>query len=309
MLTFSRVGVDPANLLSVSDLPTAPALQPSKFALVDHNRILPSLNGTVHAVLDHHEDEQQHLDANPRVIQPVGSCASLVTLHFGDKWGAEPSENLQSVATLLLAAILIDTNGLKKGGKATSTDFQAAQMLIPHTTLSAASSTIKAETPLPGAVEKFSRELADTKGSVEHLSVKDLFRRDYKEYAIVDTKVGLSTVPLDLKKLLKRDSAQFWDDLDEWMSEQKLDILGILTTYRSERRRKHRRQLLFVVQPMHPELEKKIFDGIGGSEELQCEERRIAGLGKHRARCWRQGNVKATRKAVAPLVKNLIESL
>lgn len=308
MLAFSRASVDSALLLTSSDIPPPPAPQPSKYVLVDHNRLLPSLSGEVVAILDHHSDEEQHPNANPRVIKPVGSCASLVGTHFSDKWKTGSTDNLQSVALLLLSAILIDTGGLKAGGKAVDTDYEAAKLLVPHTGLATASSMANVEGQVPSALDQYSRQLLATKSSVEHLSTKDLLRRDYKEYVYADLRVGLATVPIGLKFLVKRNTEEFWNDVDAYMADQKLDILGVLTTYRSAKKRKHRRQLLFVVKPGNPDLEDKVFTGIGRDSELQCEERRIAGMGKRRARCWRQGNVKATRKQVAPLVKRILES-
>jgi exopolyphosphatase len=308
LLAFSKASLDSALLVTSSDIPPPPVNQPSKYVLVDHNRLLPPLVGNVIAIIDHHSDEEQHLTANPRVIKPVGSCASLVTVQFTDSWKTGASEHLQPVALLLLSAILIDTGGLKAGGKATETDYEAAKLLAPHSGLATTSSMSTVEGQVPSALDSLSRQLASTKASVGHLSVRDLLRRDYKEYVIAGLRVGLATVPVGLKALIKRDTPRFWSDVESYMADLHLDILGVLTSYRSAKRRKHRRQLLFVVQPGHPEVEMDLFREIGTDQELNCEERRIAGIGKRRARCWRQGNVKATRKQVAPLVKRILES-
>jgi exopolyphosphatase len=306
-LAFSIAFVDQTFLLTPSDLPSSSGTLSSKLVLVDHNRRLPTFVGDVIGILDHHEDENQHLDAQPRKIEPVGSCSSLVTMHFAEVLKSGSPGRFRSVALLLLSAILIDTNCLKPGGKATQTDHEAAQLLIPLTDLATQSSLAGSTGQIPAAVSELSHRLAASKSSVEHLSTKDLLRRDYKEYTIADLKVGLSTVPLGLKYLVKRNSDQFWNDIDTWMSEQNLIIIGILTTYRSAKKRQHRRQLLFIIQPGNPDVEKKLFTAIASDKELRCEERRIAGIGKRRARCWRQGNVKATRKVVAPLVRKALE--
>lgn len=308
LLAFSKAFIDTDSLFTSSDIPPPPATHGSKYVLVDHNRLLPSLSGDVVGVLDHHSDEQQHLDANPRVIKVTGSCASIVAVHFTDGLKAGSADNLQQVALLLLSAILIDTGGLKTGGKAIDTDYEAAKLLVPHTGLATASSMANVEGQVPNALDIYSRQLASTKAAVDTLSITDLLRRDYKEYVISDLRVGLSTVPVGLKLLVKRDTPKFWNDIDSYMKDQRLDVLGVLSSYRSARKRKHRRQLLFVVKSGSPEIEEKLFRGIGTDKELECEERRIAGIGKRRARCWRQGNVKATRKQVAPLVKRLLES-
>lgn len=82
-----------------------------KFALVDHNRLgeaytLNNPSAKVIAVIDHHEDEGLYKDAQPRIIGPAGSCASHVATLL-------PPTPLPEVATVLLTAILIDTDGLK----------------------------------------------------------------------------------------------------------------------------------------------------------------------------------------------------
>ncbi|KAG8835839.1 Exopolyphosphatase [Serendipita sp. 399] len=305
-LAFSLASFDTAHLLTSSDIENGLRAYSCTYVLVDHNRILPSCNGTVSGILDHHEDEGFHTDANPRIIKPVGSCASLVTLHNQQRLQDTSSNEVADVAILLLSAILIDTGGLKAGGKATDADFDAARLLTPHTGIASISSMATVRKAPPSSLDALSRRLAQTKMSVDHLSTKDLLRRDYKEYSITGLQIGLSTVPLGLKFLVKRDLLGFWSDIDSWISDQHLDVLGVLTTYRSKKN-KHRRQLLFLVRPGLEQLEKKLFDGIGSDKELECEERRIAGLGERRGRCWRQGNVKATRKTVAPLVRRIVE--
>jgi exopolyphosphatase len=101
--------------------------QVSQVALVDHNVLRttytsPSTN--VVAVIDHHEDEGQYKDtANSRIVEPAGSCSSLVVRSY------QSFSNLfipPELSTLSLSAILIDTHGLKMGGKALDVDREAA---------------------------------------------------------------------------------------------------------------------------------------------------------------------------------------
>lgn len=160
-------------------------------------------------MIDHHEDEGLYKDsADPRVVTvPTGSCSSLVTSlltqHTPD---SIPSE----LATLLISAILIDTNGLKPGGKAEPQDREAVSYLLPHsqffqahgiqspktssfhngskspTSLSHssndhASPSSSSVHELP-SVQEHTKVLMEKKNSVSHLSTRDLLRRDYKEY-------------------------------------------------------------------------------------------------------------------------------
>ena len=193
------------------------------FALVDHNRIIPSFaspNTRVVAVLDHHEDEGQYVDtANPRIVRPTGSAASLVGKYIKDQLKEKHKEVPKEVATLLLCAILVDTGGLKPGGKAVDTDVEAAEFSFPLSTLaqvsiSALSLTDDADSVKDlhkhGSVQALAQDLAEKKSRVDHLSTIDLLKRDYKQYAWTSglgpgptiVNVGLSTVPIGLEDWL-----------------------------------------------------------------------------------------------------------
>lgn len=243
-------------LLCIDEVPSAP-FPSDKFALVDHNRLLSkfteSAPASVVAVIDHHEDEGLYTDtASPRVIQvPTGSCTSLVTLHILNTAGPDvhiPPE----LATFLLCGILIDTNGLKEGGKAVQADHDAAAFLVPRSSLALPKSP-QAKRPLNVAaaplVRNLAAELRDKKSAVEHLTTLDLLRRDYKQYAIQsswtpgrrDVHVGLATVPLPLESWMPKDTVGFWREVDAFMDENGLHVLGILTSFSAGKKKKGKR--------------------------------------------------------------------
>jgi exopolyphosphatase len=127
------------------------------------------------------------------------------------------------------------------------------------------------------------------------------------------------------------------------MEERGLFVLGILTSFRHEKhmsqsgRGKHKRQMLWViregadmVEPSEPtndksgeepgrvdvdQLASKLWDGLEGSEVLQLKKRDIEKFGTSdkdadsamRIRIYKQGNVNATRKATAPLMKSILQ--
>lgn len=106
------------------------------------------------------------------------------------------------------------------------------------------------------------------------------------------------------------------------MQEGTLDIEGILTTYRSEKKGKHKRQLVLIVRPggviRDPQEARSVFErlvgGLEASEVLQLEEwkkeEKVKRQGDERlVKVWVQGNAKATRKQIAPLLKNLMSEL
>jgi exopolyphosphatase len=242
------------------------------FALVDHNRLLPQYEADnpeaqVVAVVDHHEDEGFYTtSAKPRIVAPAGSCASHVA-------GLSPPRIPAELASLLLSAILIDTQGLKAGGKALQVDREAAALLLTKASLSSSLSSTDLSRPLPGSatladnstdvefIQNRTKELLQRKSNVSHFTTRDLLRRDYKQYQLnlpwVNSKTainaGLSTVPFDLKLWIPRDSKGFWSATKQWMVERELYVLGILTSFRHKNfetgvQGKHKRQMLWVVR-------------------------------------------------------------
>ncbi len=312
MDAFEVASLDPALLLTSSDIPPAPAPQPSRFALVDHNRLLSSFTGDVVAIVDHHEDEGLHTSAKPRVIEPVGSCASLVTLQFRSILEGGSSEQFKDITSLLLSAILIDTGALKPKGKAIEEDYQAAQLLMPLTGLETDAESIAGDgSHIPAQLQAYFQALSLAKGSVGHLSTRDLLRRDYKQYEYsTGTLCGLATVPIKLETWYERSVDEFWEGVDAWMEERKLHVLGILTTYKSSKKGKGRRQSVWVVRGEGEEFDSvadSLFKGIEQSE-LQVEDiGKLKGQKKRRVRAYQHKNTKPTRKAVAPLVQKIIE--
>lgn len=242
-----------------------------KFALVDHNTLLPPFReeaavergDPVVAILDHHADDGHHAGASPRIIQvPTGSTTSLVTMFFKQRWesalatvNAPPAE----LATLLLSGILIDTGALKPGltAKTTPTDRAAAEFLwrvagaagqtFPDADGAGMSIADLDAGRIDSSLSAWAEQLFAAKNDVSGLSTHDLLFRDYKEYAMPTSAptedvltVGLSTVPLALAAWLSRDHAAtgmepgwkpFMVAMDAWMRERGLDVAGVLTTF------------------------------------------------------------------------------
>jgi len=216
----------------------------SQSALVDHNVLdtrHASPTARVVAVTDHHEDEGQYKDTSttdPKIVEPVGSCSSLVTRLY------QSSSNLSiplEISTLLLSAILIDTRGLKEEGKALDVDREADNQTIIH---------------LP-FVQSLSATLGEKKLFASHLSTRDLLRRDYKEYAFSrptseDATQSFNTMRVCLVTVSRRLPAFFTSssypikEIQDWLDERDLNVLGILTTFRSKKGKGRREQLWIV---------------------------------------------------------------
>jgi exopolyphosphatase len=233
------------------------------------------------------------------------------------------------LATLLLAAIVIDTNGLKMGGTATKVDRDAASFLLPQTmrsipTLLSQDHTVEADKIHESAIiQDLAADLKTKKESVDGLSTLDLLRRDYKEETIGSTtiKLGISSVP---RRLESCDDLWTWSK--RWMAHRGLAVFGVLTSFRDEGKvnksgkPKHKREqawLVFDKSEMSDEREEgevdwddiasRLWKGLEGSKELELKKHgmRIADEGK-RVKVYQQGNVDATRKVTAPLVKSIL---
>lgn len=300
------------------------------FALVDHNSLASAYTfrnplATVTAILDHHADEGKHLDADPRVIVPAGSCVSHVTALL-------PQEIPTSLATLLLTGILIDTNGLKPGGKALAPDHIAAGFLAPRSTLASllpASLISHEDLHNSTAIKDLTRKLNQLKAGVDHLSARDLLRRDYKEYVLDvpgagSIRAGLASVPVRLREW-KLDEAA-----GAWMEEREIQVLGVLTSFRggNKGKGKSKREMAWVVYDgrkkneegqVHFDVEalaEKLFRGLESSEELKVrlkKERYDMEKGGKLpdgalSRTYNQGNAHANRKVTAPLMKSILEA-
>ncbi|KAI0649958.1 DHH phosphoesterase [Trametes meyenii] len=330
---FELAGLQPdSDVLCIDDIPQSQPFPSTKFALVDHNRLHARFSrenpdARVVAVVDHHEDEGLYKDAaDPRiVVVPTGSCASLVARLFEE----HPEHMTPELATLLLSSIVIDTGGLKRGGKAEDADRRAATFLTPFASvlqhhLRPSELTDQAVEEMPG-LQELNAILQEKKASVAHLNTLDLLRRDYKEYTLTpgcspsrEVLVGLSTVPIGFKEWLPR-HAGFWSQTEKFMADQGLTVLGILTSFRDDEhagksgRGKHRREQMYVVRG-DEKLAETLFDALEECEELRLRKQTFPDYGVHkgfglgfRTKIWKQKNVDATRKVTAPLVKSIIE--
>lgn len=330
-LELAGLSASTNDLLCIDDIPPSTPFPSARFALVDHNRLLARFtesnpDARVLAIIDHHEDEKQHTDADPRIIAvPTGSSASLVALFLAEHCADSLPKEL---ATLLLSAILIDTNGLKPNGKAEDADRNAAAFLAPRSLLPDAENIVGDDLHDNPHVQELTAALKAEKDDVSRLGTRDLLRRDYKEYTFTPSwmpsktvLVGLSTVPIGLHPWIAEDKA-FWSETEQYVKERKLSALGILTSFRDEKKLnkqgkgKHRREQLYVVHEDEvEELADRLFKGLKQSDKLQLKKRSLVDDYKseppashtYQTKVWEQGNPDATRKVTAPLLKEIIE--
>ena len=180
-----------------------------RLVLVDHNRLAMDhdLGEQVHIIIDHHEDEQLYPQAILRRIEPVGSTATLV---YEEICQHQSTLLDYSVATLLLAAILLDTANLNKNsGRVSQADEQAAQAL----------SLIHGADP-----DKLFHHLHRARFAWQHLSSRDLLRRDMKRWRLDDLHGAISSLPLSVHDWQAKE-AGFAQTVAVFAAEQDLDAL------------------------------------------------------------------------------------
>lgn len=350
---LSLAGLTPAHLLTLTDISSLPS-STCNFALVDHNKLnsrFSSSTAKVSAIVDHHTDENLYPSANPRIIAPSGSCASHVALLCPQEQVLPPD-----LATLLLTAIFIDTNGLKPSGKALQIDTQASAFLAPR-------STLRASFPQPlldtltdsgeqatdrdwsktqsmlhksAPIKQLTKALKKKKNDVSELSGRDLLRRDYKEdiYVLssqggsnVEVKVGLTSVPVSLKAIQEDEKKELEESIVSWVNERGLAVFGMLTSFKDERKKK-RREMAWVVygggadgfksgsgsvSVDSGELAERLWTGLKADGNIRVKKHDKIQLNGDKlpegmlGRVFKQGNVEATRKVIAPALKSILE--
>ncbi|KAH8194722.1 hypothetical protein TruAng_011115 [Truncatella angustata] len=305
---LKRASVSPDDVLTLDELSKAAGAAGFKenthWLLVDHNSLTGKLEpykDRVVGCIDHHDDEGLvPQDSSPRVIEKSGSCASLVVNHCKEAWdelkSLENADEVDSqVAQLALGPILIDTNNLENKDKTTPFDEDAVQFL---------------ETKISGSANYDRASIFTTvsglKENISPLSIRDVLRKDYKEWEDGGLKLGMSSVPADLSALQdKAGGAQnLIRDIADWGKEKDIDLVCVMTAFKKEG--KFSRELLLLARSEQGVNAAKRFEA-GNKDKLELSTYRAGELdaiedGKWR-KCWSQARVENSRKQVAPILR------
>uniref|UniRef100_A0A7S3NPR1 DHHA2 domain-containing protein n=1 Tax=Aureoumbra lagunensis TaxID=44058 RepID=A0A7S3NPR1_9STRA len=247
--------------------------QATAVALTDHNRLDQRLfknSPKVHAVLDHHMDEGQHLEAKIRHVDPaLGSTCSLVAQRILEE--VVPDELPTSLLVAMLGTIALDTRGFDpKQNK-----FSQRDILVSHKILDALSCeqseqgsdvktlrkrTIPTLAAFRGAstIVELAQALGDARRDVGHLKASQLLRMDYKQAKIPDTHnnnfgdIGVAGVLVDLPTLIERLTpeqtlASILDDLGQ--EKPDLAIVFAMTSVDKSKKPKKKSILYRIVDP------------------------------------------------------------
>jgi exopolyphosphatase len=286
---FREAGIDPMLLLFADEinLETLKAQGRLKLTLVDHNKLASfqaQLAECVVEIIDHHNDEGLFTGVSPRIIEPVGSAATLVA---EDLLAQGVSILELGSATLLLGTILLDTVNLDPEAKrATPKDNQVVEQLLK----------------LTGADRKGLFDmLQKEKFNVSALDTADLLRKDYKEWRMGSSQVGVSSVLLPITDWLVKDK-QLSASLAGYVSARKLDVLIAMNAYTEPQ---FTREL--VVHCPNAALRGKLLDFLSGSE-LGLSLLPVS-AGDEATALFAQANQSYSRKKLQPLIDGFFTSL
>ena len=214
---FKEANINLDDVVFLDECDFDKGIEQAALVLVDHNKLkgdLEKFDSKVVSILDHHKDEECYKTASPRIIEPVGSAASLVAREFFTT-GIEMSRD---VAVLLGGTILLDTVNLVDGaGRVTKLDKEIAIRVLPLCLL---------------PQQKFFETVQKEKFNVSGLSTNELLRKDYKEWQFGRMKCGIGSAVLSLEQWAEIDK-DFTSDFSRFATEKKLDLLIFMNAYRN----------------------------------------------------------------------------
>ncbi|KAL7925736.1 hypothetical protein ACQKWADRAFT_282852 [Trichoderma austrokoningii] len=306
---LERSGLSPADILTLSDLPD---LEPedTRWFLVDHNALtgkLQRFQSRVIGCIDHHVDEgMTSPDVKPRLIEPCGSCMSLIIDESRAAWDAFPSLETQdttvaeeddNLAKLALAPILIDTLDLKEEHKVKPKDISAVEYLRTKIRSHQFSQT------------SFFQDITAVKEDIALLSFYDIFRKDYKEWEESGLKLGISCIVQDFDYLLEKAATPsvFIEELAAWAKERKLDVASVMTT--ANPGGEFQRHLLVWGMTDRGVVAANNFPAIAKGLQLEQWREGLLDGDDDKRKAWRQKDLSASRKQVAPLLRDALKSV
>ncbi|GAV52380.1 hypothetical protein ZYGR_0AG03710 [Zygosaccharomyces rouxii] len=268
--------------------------------LVDHNEVEMSSKELVNAVIgiiDHHKDQKLHLEAHPRIVQNTGSCSSLVFNYWRDTILKSELASSKEVALLSMGAALLDTSNFRY--KVEAPDLEA----LKHY------ESILSDVDR----EEYYKQLKSDKDDLEGMHIKDIFKKDYKEFTFEQDhqkiKVGIASVGKPLKWLSKRCNAvdEFNSECIEAQKERNVDLFVVMTAWQDGD--EFKREIL-VISPIKDHSE-KIMNKISSELRLKsADQMNVANLDHHSYyfNAFKQLNVLASRKQVVPLLDDAFHS-
>ena len=291
VMLFQQLKLDTTKLHFVEnvDLKSLATAGKLTIVLVDTNTLSTNLHCLiphVKRIIDHHKDEcvEYHRECE-RLIEPVGSCATLVAEMLLSKDDGIVDE---VIAELLLATILVDTFNLSPTAKrATDKDRDVAQKLSNMVAISN---------------DELYRSVLAARCDNSALSVKELLEKDHKIAERAGVALGFCSVLGRLSEIAK--DQDFTKEATNFSVDKKLDLLLLLGVDVEEAELRGRSIAVF--QPPgkdNDDLRTSVVEflknckDIGADSETYCDGGLVV---------LNQTNTTASRKVILPLVMDLI---
>lgn len=214
---FEQAGINPDNIIFMDEIDIERLLdRTTGLALMDHNKLSKGFEGHGHKVsviLDHHKDEALYPHARKRIIEPVGSTATLVgELLSEDSSGLADTH----LAMLLTGTILLDTVNLDPGaGRVTPKDEAVAKILMKTCSFEQ---------------DHYFQAVRKAKFNTADLSTFDLLRKDYKEFKFGSIRCGIASALLPMVQWGERDG-KLGLGFESYVQQRHLDILISMNAY------------------------------------------------------------------------------
>jgi exopolyphosphatase len=309
---LKRAAASPADVITLDELPKADELTDSQWFLVDHNsltgRLLPYKDRVV-GCIDHHDDEG-HVpqDSEVRVIEKTGSCMTLIVEHCKEAWKglrkiSDPPAPVidEQLGYLALSAILIDTHNLTDKTKTTPADQDAIRHL---------------EATVVGPDydrARFFAEVLALKQDITPLSMRDVLRKDYKEWEEGGLRLGTASAPVDFADLAAKAGGAdaLAADVRRFADEKGVDLFAVLTA--CTRHGVFCRELMVYARTEDGVHAARGFEkDCGGRLDLSAWDGGRIDADHNKTqwlRCWDQGRVEHSRKQVAPMLRDVMKTL
>ncbi|EEY15191.1 conserved hypothetical protein [Verticillium alfalfae VaMs.102] len=312
---LARARLRPCDLLTLDDLADTLTPESTRWVLVDHNALTGTLaaggfGSRVVGCVDHHADERSVPARTGRRAAPHRTrCGQRRRGLWSSKWVAGPGGGTDAApdagaAWLGLAAVLVDTAGLKAADKTTARDVRAVEFLERL--------VVGIGQEQAYGRDAYLGELSRVKEDLSGMALRDVWRKDYKAVGrgrpassvCQPCRRGCATSSTSRPQATRTACSKA---LNDWVDERGLDVGVVMTTLHPGG--DFQRELLVwafsegaadaveaFVKTNERELGLETYDG-GRLDDVSNGWWR---------RAWKQRNVAHSRKRVGPMLREAL---
>ncbi|EGW33073.1 uncharacterized protein SPAPADRAFT_60386 [Spathaspora passalidarum NRRL Y-27907] len=304
--------------------------------LVDHNNIQGEEIQKAYAdklvevvsIIDHHADEEAFLDASPRIIRSCGSGSCLIFNYFYENYLSKLDDlsSHSDVIELLLGPLLIDTSNMTQKVEQPDVDaFSVYQQVVNKGNMqtfidSFSDGRHKGETEL----DQFYSILKKAKKDVSGFSFFDILLKDYKQFTFkssssgVSATVGFSSMGKSFKWVMKNyTEEELQSTMSNSLKELGIDLFIMTSSYTQKDTDIYTREFSYYFEERNDdrfnhlgELAKdqlELNDDIYGWKKMKDTVKSLQSSSSSTFQIYNQGNIKASRKQIVPIIKEILE--